>query len=558
MNQRKPRNFWTKENVLASSKQFENISEWRKQGGAAYGKAREMGWLEEATAHMNKNHDWTYEGVMLEASKYKTLTEWASEGKGSYSKAQKMGWLKDIAASFSRQIHPNGYWTKERVIEDAKHYKSRSDWRKNSSAASTMADRNGWFDEATSHMKLLVEHGKWTRNNILESAKKYLYRVDWQKDFPAAYGKALKNGWLEEVTAHMRQKSRTRKWTKDAVLSDAKKYESRGEWYKKSGHAAHAAKKKGWYEEATAHMHRVYSVGEMTIYKLLTQLDIEFEPQKRFDDIKDKKPLPFDFFLPQFNLVIEYQGLQHFQEVNRNGRESLYAIQKRDELKRQGALKNGINYISISATREIDIESEVARKLQELSKQLDVYFSEIKRPLSIAEQELLKTLGTWTKEQVIADARKYKSYPEWRRNSPAYQIAIKNGWLEECRGHMMSEFEVRSAAKAKWTKELVQSLATQFDSRSAFKQAYPAAYTRVRLNGWAEELFAHMKRKVHPNGYWTKEKVFESAKKFKTRTEWQNSEDKTAYSVARENEWIEDACKHMEVHPLWKKRLGKE
>jgi hypothetical protein len=559
MNQRKPRNFWTEENVIASARHFGTISEWRKHGSGAYGKASEMGWLQEATGHMEKKyHDWNYEAVKEEAHKYTTLSSWAKNGKGSYSKAQKMGWLDELSSFFVRQIHPNGYWTKERVFTDAMQYKSRSEWRKKSSAATTIADKNGWFDEAVKHMPLLIEHGKWTKESVIESAKKYNHIVDWQENFPGAYGKALKRKWLHQATNHMTPSPRVTKWTKEEVLADAKRYNTKGEWHKAPGNAAHVAIKNGWHEEATKHMHQVLSFGELTIYKMLLQLDVQFETQKRFKFIKDKKPLPFDFYLPQFNLVVEYQGIQHFTEAFRKDNETLNDRQRRDELKRNSAEQNAINYLAISSTLESDIESLLINKLISLSVVIKKDFQPDKRQLTFEELELLKTLGTWTKEQVIADARKYKTYPEWRKGSPAYQIAIKNGWLDVCKEHMQSEFETRSKAKLIWTKEKIIEAAKPFSSRSAFKASFPAAYTRARLHGWIDEVCLHMVRKIRPNGYWTKERIFDSAKKYQARNDWQKSEDKTAYTVARENGWLEDACSHMTLNNGWDKRAKKK
>lgn len=152
-----------------------------------------------------------------------------------------------------------------------------------------MAQRNSWYEEATAHMQLRVDHGKWTKIAVLEEAKKYKTRSEWGRAKDGSYGAALKKGWLEEATKHMRAADRTRKWTKELVLADAQKYLTRGEWHKASGHAAHVAISKGWHEEATQHMFRTHSFGEMTIYRILTQLDIGFESQKRFKKIKSKK-----------------------------------------------------------------------------------------------------------------------------------------------------------------------------------------------------------------------------------------------------------------------------
>jgi hypothetical protein len=40
---------------------------------------------------------------------------------------------------------PNGYWSKERVLEDAKQYKHVSIWEAKSSSAHTIACKNRWF-----------------------------------------------------------------------------------------------------------------------------------------------------------------------------------------------------------------------------------------------------------------------------------------------------------------------------------------------------------------------------------------------------------------------------
>ena len=544
---RAPRNSWTKQAVVDSAKAYQSKTEWRKNSHGAYGKAFEMGWLDEACSHMTSKwkKKWDLKSIEIEAGKFSSASDWYKNSPGSYSAASKMGMLKKISATMVKKIHPNGYWTKSRILADALKYSSRSEWHVSSNSAYSMARRNGWFDEAVKHMEVLIEHGKWTKVAILESAKKYIHISKWQKQYPSAYNKALKKGWLSEATLHMVTAPRRSKWTKQLVLEDAMRFSTRGEWHKAEGNAAHVAIVKNWYEEATRHMHRVYSFGEMVIYRLLTQMDISFEVQKRFKTIRSKKPLPFDFYLPGFNLVIEYQGIQHFSESTRKRNESLSEIQRRDELKRVGAESNKLNYLAIHHTIEGEIEDVLLKKLKDLSGEIKGNRLSKKRPLTEQEIELIRSLGSYTKEQLLADARKYQTYPEWRKNSPAFQVAIKNGWLEECKAHMLPEFETRSQAKLVWTKEKVIELAKGYKARSDFKAANTSAYTRARVNGWLDEACSHMKLKIHPNGYWTKERVFDSAKNYKNRKEWMRSKDSTAYNVARKNGWLEEACAHM-------------
>jgi hypothetical protein len=57
------------------------------------------------------------------------------------------------------------------------------------------------------------------------------------------------------------------------------------------------------------------SSGEKTIRMWLIENQINFLPQYKFDKCVNKetnRKLPFDFYLPDFNTCIEYQGKQHF------------------------------------------------------------------------------------------------------------------------------------------------------------------------------------------------------------------------------------------------------
>ena len=58
--------------------------------------------------------------------------------------------------------------------------------------------------------------------------------------------------------------------------------------------------------------------GEIAIENYLTRNNIKFEAQKRFKDCKDKRPLPFDFYLPYYNLCIEFDGEGHFKPIKRS------------------------------------------------------------------------------------------------------------------------------------------------------------------------------------------------------------------------------------------------
>lgn len=95
------------------------------------------------------------------------------------------------------------------------------------------------------------------------------------------------------------------------------------------------------------------SIGEKCVSKWLIQNKIIFIQQYRFDDCRNHKPLPFDFYIPEFNICIEYQGEQHYRPVNFGGisDEEAYndflITQKHDKIKSEYCMKNNIQLICI-------------------------------------------------------------------------------------------------------------------------------------------------------------------------------------------------------------------
>jgi hypothetical protein len=97
------------------------------------------------------------------------------------------------------------------------------------------------------------------------------------------------------------------------------------------------------------------SKGEAYIEKILDDLELAYIPQKTFKGLKIKNRgnanLSYDFFIPKYKCLIEYQGRQHYMPVSIFGGEEEFKYQvKRDEKKKNFAIKNGYNLISIPYT----------------------------------------------------------------------------------------------------------------------------------------------------------------------------------------------------------------
>lgn len=91
------------------------------------------------------------------------------------------------------------------------------------------------------------------------------------------------------------------------------------------------------------------SFGEKQIYKWLVNNSIKFETQKVFSDCINKNKLPFDFYLPEFNTLIEYDGKQHHKPINYIGGEKGFKYRKEnDSIKTDFAEKNNVKLLRIS------------------------------------------------------------------------------------------------------------------------------------------------------------------------------------------------------------------
>lgn len=97
--------------------------------------------------------------------------------------------------------------------------------------------------------------------------------------------------------------------------------------------------------------HCINSKGEEKIKNILSSLKINFIQQKTFSTLKYQKHLKFDFFLPDYNCCIEYNGVQHYKVIEYFGGEQFFKKnQIRDNIKREWCKENSIKLIEIPYT----------------------------------------------------------------------------------------------------------------------------------------------------------------------------------------------------------------
>lgn len=108
------------------------------------------------------------------------------------------------------------------------------------------------------------------------------------------------------------------------------------------------------------------SKGERQIRQWLEIYNIKYIYQHKYDDCKDILSLPFDFYLPDYNALIEYDGEHHFRPVNWSGSmtdkeisQEFETVKLHDSIKNNYCENNGIFLLRIPYFKNIEEELDI-------------------------------------------------------------------------------------------------------------------------------------------------------------------------------------------------------
>ena len=108
--------------------------------------------------------------------------------------------------------------------------------------------------------------------------------------------------------------------------------------------------------------------GERVIERILNKYNIKHEQQYRFSDCKFKYTLPFDFYLPEHNCCIEFDGEGHYEpfRFSRDKNKNLNKFietKERDTIKNEYCKNNNIKLIRIPYWDFDNIETILIKEL---------------------------------------------------------------------------------------------------------------------------------------------------------------------------------------------------
>jgi len=178
-------------------------------------------------------------------------------------------------------------WTKDTLIQDAKKYDKISDWMTGNISAYNTALKTEYYEECISHMERGVfgPVKKWDYNKIKKIYSKYNNIKDLRTNDATAYNSAIRYGYHKELAKNMERgwQRLNLKWTFENVKKEALKYNSIKELQIKSSSAYNTAIRKKWLLDIIGHMNGGNT--KWTLEKLVGVLSKH--PQNKWYKIKE-------------------------------------------------------------------------------------------------------------------------------------------------------------------------------------------------------------------------------------------------------------------------------
>lgn len=158
----------------------------------------------------------------------------------------------------------------------------------------------------------------------------------------------------------------------------------------------------------------------------------------------------------------------------------------------------------------------------------------------------------WIYENCYEEAKKYSCKSQMqRKNAGAYKAAYRNGWLKD-----YVWMKTPSPSNKKWNYETCMKEAKKYNTYKDFEEKVPVALRIARKNNWLQE-YTWLKRMTKPHGFWTYEKCYNEALKYKTKTDFQHNCG-YAYEVSLKNGWLNKYDwfpKRKKAESKWKKEI---
>mgnify|MGYP001182848438 FL=1 len=341
---------------------------------------------------------------------------------------------------------------------------------------------------------------KWFKNNIAAEAKKYTRRQKFKKGSPGAYKAARLQNILDEVCSHMGSDF----WTKEKLLKVSQKYKSLKTFMSEQKGAYLYSIKNGYKDEITKHMTR-----EIKPRGFWTKANCQNEARKFSNrtDFMRKSSGAYNSSLENgwIDEICSYMGspadgYHHcvYAIINKKRNSAYIGVTKQlfnKRIKQHKSSDNTSNSKSISLLKDTEFlkltNYEFKKKDIKKSETYWVNFYESKGFVILNDKKQLGRTGTsqriYTDEIILREAKKYTKRVDFRNKSPKIYDAAISQRLLDKACSHMRGI----AKKNTWTKENCIAYAKQCSTKKEFRENNGAYFACMR-NKWLDEVYSYI------------------------------------------------------------------
>lgn len=295
-------------------------------------------------------------------------------------------------------------WDKKACINASKLCKTRSEFKKKYYQAWANARKYDW-EECFLHMENKCKpNGYWDYANCYNAAKECNTITQFMRKYPRAYDKSRQYGWMKQYIWFVDKRElisiAKTKWTHDLVISESKKYKTRGAFQKGSVGAYEKALKKGWLEEM------IWLEKRKNVYE---------------DCVDNVYKYEFPNNVVYIGRTINPRRRDWEHRINKNGKDTVYKYSKES-----GCIIPTMVILRQNITLKEGIMEE------------EKYVLQYRRDgFTILNKAKCGSLGSisakkWSYNNCYKEALKYCSISEFAKgNVSAYTRALNRGWLND-------------------------------------------------------------------------------------------------------------------------------
>lgn len=303
-----------------------------------------------------------------------------------------------------------------------------------------------------------------------------------------------------------------RKWTRETCYALAKQCNKKSEMQFKSSQAYRLALKNGWMTDYTWFL----STEELRHQKRPTRVKWSYE-RCRGLALQFKTLAEFEkAYLTAYTVAKRHGWMDDFDWLERKG--NIYSS-KRDNV--YAYFFNGLNAVYVGRT----ISPSERDNSHHTNENSAVFRFASENDVDVPNMTVLESGLT------IAEGLDKEDYYVKKYRDEGWNVLnkAKTGRRSGSLGGLNN---------GKWDYKACHDEAEKCGTLKEFREKYPTAYNVSLKNGWLGE-YAWLERIGHEPNYWTYERCYEEAQKYKSRHQFQN-ENGSAYLKALKEKWIDD------------------